>query len=142
MLRTQTTQPVRSSVKNTSCNASSVGGRRTSQCSPPSAVASSAPLPPTAHPRRPSTKKTECSHAKEPVFCFTQAACAEGRKQKAESRSRRQEQTAGADGRGSRRSLGVLVLNFRFEIKADLPASRRSAPAPALAVCSGFKIRP
>src|SRR5947208_9480520 len=100
MLRSQTTQPVRSSVKNTSLRASSVGGRRASQCSPPSRVSSRAPRPPTAQPRPPPTKKTECSQANDPVRCFDQAACAEGKRQKAENRSRRQEQEAGA---GSRR---------------------------------------
>src|SRR5205085_6711440 len=83
MLRSQTTQPVCSSVKNTSLRASSVGRRRASQCSPPSRVSSRAPLPPTAQPRPPPTKKTECSQANEPVRCFDQAACAEGERQKA-----------------------------------------------------------
>src|SRR3989440_1469758 len=86
MFRSQTTQPVCSSVKKTSLSASSVGGRRDSQCSPPSRVSSRAPLPPTAQPRPPFTKKTECSQANEPVRCFDQAAFAEGKRQKAVSR--------------------------------------------------------
>src|SRR2546421_11738617 len=89
MLRSQTTQPIRSSVKKTSLSASSTGRRRVSQCSPPSRVSSSAPLPPTAQPRPPPTKKTECSQANEPVRCFDQAAFAEGRRQKAKVKRQR-----------------------------------------------------
>src|SRR5947199_9813611 len=91
MLRSQTTHPVRSSVKNTSLSASSVGRRRASQCSPPSRVSSRAPLPPTAQPRPPFTKKTECSQSNEPVRCFDQAAFAEGERQKAVSRRQKAE---------------------------------------------------
>src|SRR2546423_11255022 len=122
MLRSQTIQPVCSSVKKTSLSASSVGGRRASQCSPPSRVSSRAPLPPTAQPRPPPTKKTECSQANEPVRCFDQAAFAEGKRQKVESRSRRQEQTAGTDGRNrrqeadGRRRRVVVRRNFKFEV--------------------------
>src|SRR5438067_2607 len=120
MLRSQTTQPVRSSVKKTSLSASSTGGRRASQCSPPSRVSSRAPLPPTAQPRPPPTKKTECSQANDPVRCFDQAAFAEGKRQKAESRSRRQEQTAGADGgrqtADGRRRRVAARRNFKFEV--------------------------
>src|SRR5919206_1905864 len=87
MLRSQTIHPVRASVKNTSCIASSTGRVRTSQRSPPSEVESSAPLPPTAHPRDSSTKKTECSQANVPVCCRRHAAAwAEGRRQKAKSK--------------------------------------------------------
>src|SRR2546430_11832277 len=83
LVRAQPTEPVCSSGKKTSVAASSGGGRRPPQCSPPSRVSSRAPLPPTAQPRPPPTKKTECSQANEPVRCFDQAAFAEGGRQKA-----------------------------------------------------------
>src|ERR1044071_378400 len=83
MLRSQTIQPVRSSVKKMSRRASSTGRRRDSQCSPPSVVESSAPLPPTAHPRDSSTKKTECSQANVPVCCFRHGDSAEALMEKA-----------------------------------------------------------
>src|ERR1700755_987927 len=97
MLRSQTIQPVRASVKNTSRIASSTGRARTSQRSPPSVVESSAPFPPTAQPFDSSTKKTECSHANVPVCCFRQAACAEGARKAKVKRQRAKVKTeAGA----------------------------------------------
>src|SRR5437763_13918805 len=109
MLRSQTTQPVCSSVKNTSLRASSVGRRRASQCSPPSRVSSRAPLPPTAQPRPPPTKKTECSQANEPVRCFDQAACAEGERQKAKGKKTKARMSARAA-----RASHFKLLPFAF----------------------------
>src|ERR1051325_9763964 len=82
MLRSQTIQPVRASVKKRSCIASSTGRGRSSQRSPPSVVESSAPLPPTAQPLDSSTKKTECSHANVPVCCLLHEDWAETLRQK------------------------------------------------------------
>src|ERR1700759_1494598 len=111
MLRSQTAQPVCASVKNKSLMASSVGGRRTCQLSPPSCVSSRAPLPPTAQPRRSSTKKIACSHANEPVFCFDHAALAEEDRQKAESSKRKQT----VDDR-RRRIVNAVCHNLESEI--------------------------
>src|ERR1700749_1553079 len=126
MLRSQTAQPVRASVKNKSLMASSVGGRRTSQLSPPSPVASRAPLPPTAQPRRSSTKKTACSHANEPVFCFDHAACAEGKRQKA--KGKRLKATASRRAIQPRDARSSL-LPFAFYLLPSMlePAAREDA---------------
>src|SRR5256714_12518520 len=120
MLRSQTTQPVRSSVKNTSLSASSTGGRRASQCSPPSRVSSRAPRPPTAHPRPPPTKKTECSQANDPVRCFDQAACAEGKRQKAKGKRQR----ATTKGRAAR-AAHLTFLPFAFCLLPFISESAR-----------------
>src|SRR2546423_15340108 len=134
MLRSQTTQPVCTSVKKPSLSASSVGGRRASQCSPPSRVSSRAPLPPTAQPRPPFTKKTECSQANEPVRCFDQAACAEGKRQKAKGKRQKaitKARKANTRGPSTRRGLLIFafcLLPFAFRVAVCLLPFIRTRP--------------
>src|SRR5579885_478494 len=125
MLRSQTAQPVLASVKNKSLIASSVGGRRTRQLSPPSTVSSSAPRPPTAQPRRSSTKKTACSQANEPVFCFDHAARAEGKRQKA--KVKRQKATASRRAARTPRTESLLPFALCLLTFMSEPAAREDA---------------